>query len=142
MRRSWQALTAGQIDAHLTSPPFQQQAADEGAHDLLNSYDLFGGEHTFNGVYAMEELVDCRPEAPKALLQTLDEANARIEKDPAASAETLSKEIGGIEPDAIQRELEGEGTQFTERPINVTAFADFMHDEGMFFDNSATKEGN
>ena len=147
-----QALTAGQIDAHLTSPPFQQQEADEGAHDLLNSYDLFGGAHTFNGVYAKEEFADCRPEVPEALLKTLGDANTRIAKDPAESADILSREIGGMEPDAVERELKAEGTQFTERPINVTAFADFMYEEeiiadeltadDMFFDNAATTEGN
>lgn len=147
-----QALSAGQIDAHLTSPPFLQQEVDEGAHDILSSYDLFDGAHTFNGVYAKEEFVECRPEVSEALLKTLGEANTRITDESAESAEILSQEIGGMKPDAVERELKAEGTEFTQRPVKVTAFSDFMFDEeiiteklttdDMFFDNHATTEGS
>ncbi|MFX9347840.1 hypothetical protein ABTO05_20220, partial [Acinetobacter baumannii] len=42
-----------EITAHFTSPPFsQQQLASGKVHQVLNSYDVLGGPHTFNVVYS------------------------------------------------------------------------------------------
>lgn len=147
-----QALLAGQIDAHLTSPPFQGQEAKSGAHDILNSYDLFGGSHTFNGIYAMEDFAACHKKVAPALMKTLDAANKEIKNDTPSAARVLSKEIGGMTPKEISEQLTEDRTTFTDKPRKVTAFADFMHDIGlirdrlttkdMFFENAATKGGN
>ena len=40
------------ISAHLTSPPFQyQQLQEDHIHNVLSSYDVLGGPHTFNSVW-------------------------------------------------------------------------------------------
>ena len=44
-----QALLSGQVDAHLTSPPFQFQERARGAHIVSRSYNYFGA-HSFLGV--------------------------------------------------------------------------------------------
>lgn len=147
-----QALLAGQIDAHLTSPPFQGQEAKSGAHDILNSFDLFGGSHTFNGIYAMESFASCNKEVAPALLKTLGAANKEIKDNTPAASKVLAKEIGGMTPKEIAEQLTEDRTTFTQRPRKVTDFADFMYDIGlirerltpgqMFFKNEATKEGN
>lgn len=147
-----QALTAGQIDAHLTSPPFIQQEIDEGATSIMDSYDLFGGPHTFNGVYAKEDFIKCNENVEKALLRVLGQANSTINSQTPEAAKILSKEIGGMDAKSVEKELKDKDSKFTTRPINVTKFADFMYEEkiidtklttnDMFFDNAATKKGS
>lgn len=147
-----QALSAGQIDAHLTSPPFIQQEVDQGATPIMNSYELFGGPHTFNGVYAKEGFIGCHEEVQAALIESLGRANSMINNKTPEASKVLAKEIGGMEADTVAKELKAEGTKFTTRPINVTKFSDFMYEEeiikekltaeDMFFNNAATKEGN
>lgn len=147
-----QALIADQLDAHLTSPPFQQQEADEGARVLVDSYDVFGGPHTFNGLYAMENFVKCNPKVMPALVDAVDDANQEIASDPDSAAEKLTDVIDGMDAAEISEELTADGTEFTTKPISVGRFASFMEETGlirsdlttdeMFFDNHATEGGN
>lgn len=51
------ALIAGgsEINAHFSSPPFQYQALEhDNVHKILSSYDVLGGQATFNVLYHAE----------------------------------------------------------------------------------------
>ena len=147
-----QALVAGQLEAHLTAPPFQQQEAEQGAHALVDSYEVFDGPHTFNGVYAMEDFVECNPDVASAMIEALDTANQEIADDPDAAAERLVDAIGGMDAAEISEELTAEGTEFTTTPVSMGLFASFMEETGLireeltthdlFFENDATEGGS
>lgn len=144
-----QALLAGQIDAHLTSPPFQGDEADAGAHEVLNSYDLFG-EHTFNSLYATTDFAETNGQFVDALLASTNEGIRILNENPQKAAQILSKESGGQEsPAELTQQITSGDVEFTAEPQGFGKFAAFMTDIGMiqeepatedlFFDNQYTK---
>ena len=51
-----------EITAHFSSPPFQYQALENPkVHKLISSYDILGGQATFNVLYATEKFHDETP---------------------------------------------------------------------------------
>jgi NitT/TauT family transport system substrate-binding protein len=141
-----QALTAGQIAAHLTSPPFQAQEAKQGAHRILASYDLFG-EHTFNSVYSETRFAKCNPKFVDNLIKTVSAANTELTNEPAKAATVLAKQMG--EPASeVQDQITADDVKFTETPKGFGKFAQFMQSidlikkvpatKDLFFDSKAT----
>ena len=147
-----QALVAGQIDAHLTAPPFQSQEAEEGAKPILDSYDLFG-EHTFNSLYATEEFAEANAETISALEKSIEEATLMLNEDPEQAAKLLSEESGGeVSPEEMLTQVEDEDVEFTNTPTGFSTFAEFMAEigmikeapsaEDMFFENDYTADAS
>ncbi len=147
-----QALVSGQVDAHLTSPPFQAQEADQGAEPILDSYDLFG-QHTFNSLYATEEFVGANPETISALEKSIEEATVMLNEDPEKAAELLSEESGGeLSPEEMLTQIEDKDVEFTNTPTGFETFAGFMAQigmikeapspEDMFFENDYTADAS
>lgn len=144
-----QALVAEQIDAHLTSPPFQHQENQRGARVVADSYDFFGA-HTFNGVYVTEDFSTCNPDFSPAIINALQSVNEQIKEDPDAASATMADELG-MEQDEVRQLLDDDGIEFTLNPRGFEDFAAFMKEAGliradmtssdMFFENEATKEG-
>src|SRR5215204_5299151 len=60
-----QALLAGQIDAHFTSPPFQFQERNRGARVLGRSFGYFGA-HTFLGAVVTQKFYGEYPQFARA----------------------------------------------------------------------------
>ena len=140
-----QALVSGQIDAHLTAPPFQAQEAAEGARPLLDSYDLFG-EHSFNSLYATDAFVDGNQEFVDAFTDAIAEATALLNDEPKQAARLLADEAGGdTKPDALLEQITADDVTFTNTPVGFGEIASFMADidmigkepssDDMFFDN-------
>ena len=76
-----------EITAHFTSAPFMyQELANKRVHRVLNSYDVFGGPHTFNVVWASAKLYEGEPKVVQAFLAALRTAIKQIHDDPAAAA--------------------------------------------------------
>lgn len=125
------ALLAGQISAHLTSPPFQFQLRDEGAEKILGSFDLWG-ESTFNTVYTTEQYYEENREAMDVLYQVHEMAVERINEDPEWAAELLSQHAGG-DPDADQflEWVQEDGLAYTTVPEGVLETGQFMAEIGM-----------
>ena len=81
-----------EITAHLTSAPYQyEELDDKRVHRVLNSYDVLGGPHTFNVVWANAKLYQGSPKLVQAFLAALGEAMKEIKADPAAAAELWVK---------------------------------------------------
>ncbi|HEY0235609.1 MAG TPA: ABC transporter substrate-binding protein, partial [Afipia sp.] len=60
------------ISAHFTSPPFvQQELGSDKVHAILSSYDVVGGPHTFNVIYAPKKFVDDNPKTVAAFVAAL-----------------------------------------------------------------------
>jgi NitT/TauT family transport system substrate-binding protein len=85
------ALIAGgsEINAHFSSPPFQyQELQSPNVHKVLSSYDILGGQATFNVLYTTEKFHDENPKTYKAFYAALAEAEQIIKADKSAAAQT------------------------------------------------------
>jgi len=60
------------------------ELADPRVHKVLDSYDVLGGPHTFNTVWANSKFATANPKIMKAFLDALEESMTRIKADPAA----------------------------------------------------------
>jgi NitT/TauT family transport system substrate-binding protein len=117
------------ISAHLTSPPFQyQQLQHDYIHNVLSSYDVMGGPHTFNSVWARSGFRENNPKTYAAFLGALNEAMEIIAADKAAAAATYIRVTGsGLDQAFIQEIIENPDITFTTTPNNTMKFAEFMH---------------
>jgi NitT/TauT family transport system substrate-binding protein len=117
-----------EITAHLTSAPYQyEELKDKRVHRVLNSYDVLGGPHTFNAVYATAKLYEGEPKLVQAFLAALNEAMKEIKADPHAAAELWVKadksKIPVADAEKIIRDPEN---QWTTTPRKTMVFADYM----------------
>ena len=88
-----------EIDSHFGSPPYQEQELENPkVHRVLDSYDVLGGPHTFNTVWATTKFVTSNPKVTKAFVEALDDAVARIKADPAAAAALWGQNRGQERP--------------------------------------------
>ena len=63
-------------------PPFQfQQLEKPGIHTVLNSYEVFGGPHTFTVAWTSSQFRDKNPALYKALIAAFTEATEMLNKD-------------------------------------------------------------
>ncbi len=85
------ALIAGgsEINSHFSSPPFQyQELQSPNVHKVLSSYDVLGGQATFNVLYTTEKFHDENPKTYQAFYAALAEAEKIIKADKPAAAQT------------------------------------------------------
>ena len=76
-----------EITAHFTSAPFMyQELDDKRVRKVLDSYEVLGGPHTFNVVWATNRFYTENPKVVEAFVAALDEAMKLIAADPAAAA--------------------------------------------------------
>lgn len=129
------AMLAGgsEINSHFTAPPFQYIELEKpGIRTVLNSYDVTGGPHTFNVVWASTKFVNANPKTYAAFLRAFDSAIAMINKDKKAAAEFYIKTTKSKEPVAfIEKMLNDPSIEFTTTPKNSMKYADFMQRIGM-----------
>jgi len=129
------ALLGGQseISAHFTSPPFyNQEIADPRVRSVLNSYDVFGGPHTFTVVWSTATFAEKNPKIMKAFKAALDDAMARINTDPDAAAKIwLNAEHPKISEAEAKQIVRDPQTKWTTAPQNIFAMYQYMHKVGM-----------
>lgn len=123
---------ASEINSHLSAPPFQYQELEQpGVHTVLNSYDVTGGPHTFNVVWASQKFVDANPKIYAAFARALDQAVLTINKDKRAAAALYVKVTKTKDTAAeIEKMLNSPGVEFTTTPKNITKYSDFMYEIG------------
>ena len=151
------ALMSGssEITGHFTSPPFQfNELKKPGIHRVLNSYDVLGGPATFNVVWTSTKFHDNNPKVYAAFVKALDEAEAMVNNDHRAAAETylrMTKDKSSV--DDIVKMLEDPTVKFTTTPNNMMKYVDFMYKVGsikakpaswkeMFFPNIQSLPGS
>jgi ABC-type nitrate/sulfonate/bicarbonate transport system substrate-binding protein len=122
-----------EITGHFTSAPFMYvELKDKRVHRVLNSYDVFGGPHTFNVVWAMGDLYKNDPKIVEAFLSALKIAMKEIKDDPEGSAKlwvTVNKSKLPVE-EAIAIVKDPENT-FTLTPLRTIVVANYMADAQM-----------
>ena len=122
-----------EITGHFTSAPFMYiELKNPKVHRVLNSYDVFGGPHTFNVVWAMGKFYKNNPKIVQAFLSALKIAIADIKKDPKAAAALWVKanhsKLPVAEAEAIVTKPEN---TFTMTPLRTMVVANYMADVKM-----------
>lgn len=124
------SLMSGQLDAHFTSPPYQQEEVERGGHVILKSFELTG-KTTFNSVYTTEAFGKDHPNFVKAFAMHLAAATKFIREKPDATAEILAKDSEGKETAAnFKRWLADKDTTFETTPHGFMKMAKFMKEIG------------
>jgi NitT/TauT family transport system substrate-binding protein len=126
-----QALIAGQIDAHLTSMPFQAQEKIAGAHVVARSYQYFGA-HSFLGAWVTQKFYDAYPAFSKRFYDDVVAAIKTIKTNPTKVAKILQDDAGGAPTWRQFKQWMGNpGLTYTTRPLGLVRFAYFMNKIGM-----------
>ncbi len=122
-----------EITAHFTSAPFMyQELADSRVHRVLNSYDVFGGHHTFNVVWATAKLYEGEPKVVQAFLSALRIAMKEINDDPAGAAALWVKaDKSKLTPAQAEKIIRDPDNKWTMTPERIMTVADYMSRSGM-----------
>jgi NitT/TauT family transport system substrate-binding protein len=131
---AYAALMAGktEIDAHFGSAPYMyDELKDARIHRVLNSYDVLGGPHTFNVVWATTRYHDAHPKVVAAFIAALEDAMKLIAEKPqeAAAAWMRVEHPKMSEADAVKM-MQLPENEWTTTPKQIMHFADFMHATG------------
>ena len=133
-----QALLSGQIDAHLTSAPFQLQEKVHGAHVVARSYQYFGA-HSFLGAWETSKFYAQYPAFSQAFYKDVAAAIALIDKSPLKVSKLLAEDSGGVPTWRQYKQwLASSGLTYTTRPLGLMRFASFMNKIGMIHRMPAT----
>jgi NitT/TauT family transport system substrate-binding protein len=133
-----QALEHGQLALHLSSPPFEFEEVQAGAHVILRSYDVFG-QSTFNVTYATEAFAKQYPDFINTFYKDVAAATDYLNKNPQGAAELLAHDAGGKETAAqFAAWLKHEGVTYTVVPHGFLAYAKFMQKIGMLSKSPAS----
>ncbi len=116
-----------EITAHFGSPPFQElELKDPRARKVLDSYDVMGGPHTFNLVWASGRFVEANPKVTAAFVAALEDSLKLIRDDPGRAAALWIKAEGAKmsqeEAEAIIRAPQNEWTTAPKRMLDYLAY--------------------
>lgn len=122
-----------EITAHFGSPPFQElELKDPRAHKVLDSYDVMGGPHTFNVVWASSKFVTGNPKVVTAFVAALEDSLKLIREDPAKAASLWIKaENAKISQDEAVAIIRAPQNEWTTAPKRMMAYLDYMNRVGL-----------
>jgi NitT/TauT family transport system substrate-binding protein len=99
---------------------------------VLDSYEVLGGPHTFNVVWATSKYYQENPKVVKAFVDALEDALQQIQADPAGAAKTwLQFEPSKITPELVESYIRQPQNEWTTTPKQVMAYAAFMNRTGV-----------
>jgi NitT/TauT family transport system substrate-binding protein len=135
------ALIAGgsEINSHFSSPPFQyQELENPNVHKVLSSYDILGGQATFNVLYTTQKFHDENPKTYKAFYDALAEAEKIIKADKPAAAKTyIAVEQSKLPLPLVEKIVADPEIDFTVVPQRTYIYAEKLHELGVL-KNKAT----
>ncbi|HEY1727313.1 MAG TPA: hypothetical protein VGG22_02910 [Candidatus Baltobacteraceae bacterium] len=125
------ALKNGQLDAHMSSPPFQFEEVADGGHVVFRSWQATG-RMTFNCVYTTDAFNNKYPEFVRYFAEQLGRATDYIHKSPGGFADILMQDSGGKVPAGQYLGwLREPGLEYSTVPRGFVKVATFMKDIGM-----------
>jgi NitT/TauT family transport system substrate-binding protein len=129
------ALIAGgsEISSHFSSPPFQyQELQSPNVHKVLSSYDVLGGQATFNVLYTTEKFHDENPKTYKAFYDALAEAEKVIKADKSAAAQTYIRvEQSKLPLPLVEKIVNDPEIDFTIAPQRTAVYAEKLQALGV-----------
>jgi NitT/TauT family transport system substrate-binding protein len=122
-----------EITGHFTSAPFMYQELDDNrVRKVLDSYEVLGGPHTFNVVWATTKFHDENPKVIEAFIAALDEAMKQIAANPAeAAAVWVKAENSKLSPAYIEKLIRLPENEWTMVPKKIMDYAEFMNRIGL-----------
>ncbi|MBV8424004.1 MAG: ABC transporter substrate-binding protein [Candidatus Eremiobacteraeota bacterium] len=125
------ALRNNQLDAHLTSPPFQFEEVADGGRVVFRSWQATG-RMTFNCVYTTEAFTEKYPEFVRYFYAELARATDFINHNPDGYCQILQQDSGGkIQAAQYRNWLKEPGIEYSIVPHGFVKIAGFMKDIGM-----------
>ncbi len=128
------ALLSGSTDvsAVFSVPPYQsQQLEKEGVRTVLNSYDVFGGPHTFTMAWTSTAFHDKNPALYKALMAAFTEATELLNKDVKPAAQYwIDSTKSKMTVEKVAQIAGGPQVKWTMAPEHSMKYAEFMHSVG------------
>lgn len=123
---------SGEIASVFSVPPFQQQQLEKsGIRTVLNSYEVFGGPHSFTVAWTSSQFRDKNPVLYKALVAAFAEATEMLNKDVKPASQYWIDNVKSKLPlDKVAAIAAGPQVKWTMVPESTLKFADFMHTVG------------
>ena len=120
------------ITSVFSVPPFQyQQLEKPGIHTVLNSYEVFGGPHTFTVAWTTSQFRDKNPALYKALIAAFAEATDMLNRDVKPAAQYWIDNVKSkLTVDKVAAIAAGKEVRWTMAPENTMKYAEFMHAVG------------
>jgi len=120
------------ITSVFSVPPFQyQQLEKPGIHTVLNSYEVFGGPHTFTVAWTASQFRDKNPALYKALVLAFEEATQMLNKDVKPAAQYWIDDVKSkLTVEKVAEIASGKQVQWTMAPESTMKYAQFMHAVG------------
>jgi NitT/TauT family transport system substrate-binding protein len=128
------ALLSGktEVTAHLTAPPFMwQQLQDPKVRRVFSSYDVVGGPHSFNLIWATEKFRKENPKTYAAFMAGLNEAMQKINADkPKYAKMFVDVDKSKLAPAFILEMMNNPEVKYTTTPEGTMKFASFLNKVG------------
>jgi len=128
------ALLSGTSDitSVFSVPPFQyQQLEKAGIHTVLNSYEVFGGPHTFTVAWTSSQFRDKNPALYKALIAAFAEATEMLKADVKGAAQYWIDNVKSkMTVERVAEIASGTEVKWTMVPESTMKYAEFMHAVG------------
>ncbi len=123
---------AADITSVFSVPPFQfQQLEKAGIRTVLNSYDVFGGPHTFTVAWTSAQFRDKNPALYKALIAAFREATEMLNADVKPAAQYWIDNVKSKLPvEKVAEIASGKQVKWTMVPESTMKYAEFMHSVG------------
>ena len=120
------------ITSAFSVPPFQfQQLEKPGIHTVLNSYEVFGGPHTFTVAWTSSQFRDKNPALYKALIAAFTEATEMLNKDVREASQLWIDNVKSkLTVEKVAEIAAGKQVKWTMVPENTLKYAEFMHAVG------------
>ncbi len=120
------------ITSVFSVPPFQfQQLEKAGIHTVLNSYEVFGGPHTFTVAWTSSQFRDKDPALYKALIAAFTEATEMLNKDVREASQLWIDNVKSrLTVEKVAEIAAGKQVKWTMVPENTLKYAEFMHAVG------------
>ncbi|VFR53451.1 Taurine-binding periplasmic protein TauA [plant metagenome] len=100
-------------------------------HKVISSYEILGGPHTVNLIWATSRFREREPKAYRAVLAALAEAQTFVQADPQAAADVFLRQGDSSLPrEQVLALIQNPETRYTLVPENTFPFAQFMHQVG------------
>jgi NitT/TauT family transport system substrate-binding protein len=125
------ALENGQLAAHMTSPPFEFEEVDHGAHVIFDSSSAFG-RITFTAAAMPTSFYDAYPDFGAKFLGYIERAIKLIKSDPQTAAREVAEASGKPELASQYRAwMSRKGVFYDAEPAGFMKTAAFMKKIGM-----------
>jgi len=123
---------SGDITSVFSVPPFQSQQLEKpGIRTVLNSYDVFGGSHTFTMAWTSSQFRDKNPVLYKALVAAFQEATEKLNQDVRPAAQYWIDNVKSkMSVDKVAEIAGGRQVKWTMVPEQSMRYAEFMHAVG------------